>query len=338
MRNLRKYFIYCILFFFSSISQAQDQGLTQKGFALGLFAKEPQYSYENDLLQIKSWGATHVLLVVSWYQVDVKSVDIRPLAYDGGDILTLPDEKLREVIRQTNQLGLKAVVFPILRLEKREKDEWRGVLAPSDLEKWWKSYEAFVLHYAKIAGEEKADGFSVGSELLSREKETESWEKLISKVRSNFSGWLIYSANWDHYQHPQFWDKLDYIGMTAYHELSKTKKPKLKALKAKWMEIRHQILAWKKKHYPTKELVITEVGYPSIDGTSMYPWNYFLEGPVDLREQELCYKALYSTWKNVKSLSGVYFWVWWGEGGAKDNSYTPRGKPAEKWVKKWFLQ
>ncbi len=336
---MRKYRIYLlVLFLFSSVSvQAQASYLKQKGFALGLFAKESNYSYEQDLLQIKNWGATHVLLVVSWYQSDVKSTEIRPLPYDGADIMTLPDEKLREVIRQTNQMGLKAVVFPILRLEKREKDDWRGVIAPADLEKWWVSYEKFVLHYAKISAEEKADGFSVGSELLSREKDTEYWEKLIAKVRSSFTGWLIYSANWDHYQHPQFWDKLDYIGMTAYHELSKTKKPRYKDLKAKWMEIRHQILAWKKKHYPKKELVITEIGYPSIDGTSMYPWNYFLEGPVDLREQELCYRAFYSTWKNVKDLSGVYFWVWWGEGGAKDNSYTPRNKPSEKWVRKWFL-
>ncbi len=309
--------------------------LEQKGMALGLFSKDPHYSYLKDLQELKALGVTHVLLVVSWYQKNVQSNEMGPREFDGNDILTLPDSKLEEVIDQAHSLGIKAVVFPILRLEERHDNDWRGVIKPQDINTWWAHYTNFVLHYARIAASKKVEIFSVGSELLSRENETQRWETLIAEVRKTFGGELIYSANWDHYEHPQFWKSLDWIGVTAYYEISKTKRPTFTQLVTSWKKIRSQLLAWKKK-YPKQRFVITEVGYPSIDGATMYPWNYFLEGRVDLREQALAYQAFIYTWKNTKQLAGAYFWAWWGDGGPKDNSYTPRGKPAERHLKAWY--
>jgi hypothetical protein len=329
------YFCLALFISFASLSAIPSSDLEQKGMALGLFSKDLHYSYLNDLQEMKKLGVDHVLLVVSWYQHDIHATQIDPRKYDGNDIMTLPDEKLKEVIDQAHSLDLKVLLFPILRLEIRNDKDWRGVIDPSNKEAWWKSYEKFVLHYAQISATQQVDLFSVGSELLSREKETEHWEKLIHKVREIYSGELIYSANWDHYESPKFWNSLDYIGITAYHEISKTKTPTLDELKKKWREIKKDLLTWK-KNYPDKKLIFTEIGYPSIDGASMYPWNYFLEGEVDLEEQALCYQAFVETWQKSKELAGVYFWVWWGEGGPKDNSYTPRGKPAVKYLKKWY--
>ncbi|MBF0493172.1 MAG: hypothetical protein HQM15_10385 [Deltaproteobacteria bacterium] len=332
MKLLKIILPFIFLLFPSSL-----HALEQKGMALGLFSKEANYSYLNDLQEMKKLGVTHTLLIVSWYQKDIKANEIGPREYDGKDILTLSDDKLREVIHQAHEAGIEVTLFPILRLENRNGNDWRGVIAPENLELWWENYERFILHYAQIAAQEKAWSFSVGSELLSREKETEQWTKLIKKVRETFSGKLLYSGNWDHYQHPHFWKDLDYIGVTAYYEISKTKKPSLKMLTRNWRKIKRELLAWKKK-YPRQKLVITEVGYPSIDGSSMHPWNYFLEGKVDIKEQALCYRAFVNTWKNTKSLSGVYFWVWWGEGGKKDKSYSPRNKPAARYLKQWYLR
>lgn len=285
---------------------------------------------------MKALGIRDILLVVSWYQKDVQATEILPKDYDGKDVMTLPDAKLIEVIEQAHRLGMKAVVFPILRLEIRKDKDWRGVLQPTDVEAWWKSYENFILHYAQLGAAHHIDMFSVGSELLSREPETEHWKTLIAKVRKIYSGPLIYSANWDHYQHPQFWNDLDYIGVTAYHEISKTKTPTLANLKLQWKKIRQDLITWKKKNVPQKKLVITEIGYPSTDGTSMYPWNYFLEGPADVEEQALCYRAFIDTWKKSSDLAGAYFWVWWGKGGKDDRSYTPRSKPAARYLKRWY--
>src|SRR4029453_309394 len=111
--------------------------LEQRGMSLGLFSKEPSYSYLNDLKDMKQWGATHVMLVVSWYQKDVRASEIKPRDYDGDDVMTLPDAKLKEVIRQAHSLGMKTLLFPILRLEVRVDKDWRGVIQPKNLDLWW---------------------------------------------------------------------------------------------------------------------------------------------------------------------------------------------------------
>lgn len=325
--------LLCLLAFGLPSASALDQ----KGMALGLFSKDESYSYLEDLKAMKELGITHILLVFSWYQHDIKSNELRPLEFDGkNDIYTISDRKLREVMQQAESLGMGATLFPIIRLEVRNGNDWRGLIQPADFDAWWASYRNFILHYARLAQEEKADAYSVGSELLSREKDTYQWKDLISQVRKIYKGKLLYSANWDHYEFPEFWPELDYIGITAYYEISKTKTPTLKQLKASWRQIQRQLLAWKNKNYPNKPFLFTEIGYPSVNGGSMYPWNYFLEGHADVREQALAYRSFIDTWKNSKDLAGVYFWVWWGKGGKKDNNYTPRNKPAGKLLEKWY--
>ncbi|MBL7684621.1 MAG: hypothetical protein JNK65_01135 [Deltaproteobacteria bacterium] len=139
MRKIFTTSFLVLLFFFTALLDAKGPDLEQKGMSLGLFSKDPNYSYLKDLEEMKELGVTHVQLVVSWYQKDVKATEIGPRDYDGGDIMTLPDAKLREVIDQAHSLGMAVMVFPILRLEIRVDKDWRGVIAPSDFEAWWKS-------------------------------------------------------------------------------------------------------------------------------------------------------------------------------------------------------
>lgn len=329
------FLVFCFLFFVFCFLPS-SQALEQKGMALGLFAKDESYSYLEDLKAMKEMGVTHILLVFSWYQHDIKTNELRPLEYDGkNDIYTISDRKLKEVIQQATSIGMQTTLFPIIRLEVRNGNDWRGLIQPSDFNIWWQNYKNFILHYAKIAQEEKVAAYSVGSELLSREKDTDQWKDLIREVRKIYKGKLLYSANWDHYEHPEYWSDLDYVGVTMYHEISKTKNPTLKQLKTEWKKIKRAFLSWKKK-YPHQPLVFTEIGYPSVNGGSMYPWNYFLEGRADPKEQALAYQAFIQTWKKSPELAGVYVWVWWGKGGLKDKSYTVRNKPAGKLLEKWY--
>ncbi|MBI2335621.1 MAG: hypothetical protein HYU97_02525 [Deltaproteobacteria bacterium] len=307
---------------------------SQKGMTLGLFSKENNYNYYEDLKEMKAYGITHILLVVSWYQQDIYSTELKPMEFDHADAMTIPDAKLIEVIQQASSLGLKTSLFPIVRLMQRKGGEWRGVLKPKDLAQWFFSYETFILHYANLAKSYGVDMLSVGSELGSLEKEKDRWVALIQKIRTVFPGKLIYSANWDHYQKVTFWDQLDYIGMTAYYELTKIKNPTYTQLINSWRTIRNHLLQWKQQY--KQPLIFTEIGYLSIDGTNIYPWNYFAEEKVDLEEQALCYRAFARAWGSVPQLGGVYFWVWWGNGGPQDKSYTPRNKPAGEVVKEWY--
>jgi hypothetical protein len=36
------------------------------------------------------------------------------------------------------------------------------------------------------------------------------------------------------------------------------------------------------------------------------------------------------------NVGGVFVWNWFGDGGAMDNGYTPRNKPAEQLLRWWF--
>jgi len=45
---------------------------------------------------------------------------------------------------------------------------------------------------------------------------------------------------------------------------------------------------------------------------------------------------LLETWGPVDPLAGMFIFAWEGRGGPTDLSYTPRGKPAEKVLQRWF--
>jgi glycosyl hydrolase family 113 len=306
----------------------------QKGVVLGLYVKDPTYTYENELKEIKALGATHVSLVMSWYQKDIHGSDLYPYWKTVGDFDTVPDAQLTRIIDKARAMGLKVFLFPIIRLEQRQPKEWRGVIAPDNLQAWKRSYRRFVMHYARIASAHHVALYSVGSELCSQEQDEAYWRKIITETRKIYHGELTYSANWDHYKKINFWDALDYLGLNGYYEMTASNTPTMDEILKRWWDISNEISNWQETH--KKGLIITEIGYPSEDGGCAKPWDYTRDAPVDLEEQALCYQAFFLAWGKSPKLAGVYFWNWYGQGGEKDRSYTPRGKPAEKVLTQWY--
>ena len=115
--------------------------------------------------------------------------------------------------------------------------------------------------------------------------------------------------------------------------------PKLSELVASWRSVRDKILAWRRgAGLSDRPLVFTELGYASIDGCASKPWDYTQQTPIDLQEQALCYQAFFRAWSGRSELAGVFVYEWWGSGGLEDRGYTPRGKPAEEVVRRWFAR
>ena len=299
-----------------------------KGMALGLYDPEGKV-YPEMLREIRTLGADTVSLVVSWKQHDVRSDLLAPDAQ-----VTLPDDRLRQVIRAAHKQGLKVFLFPIVEVEIRRPLEWRGTIKPNSVETWWSNYQSFILHYATLAAEEKAEIYSVGSELVSTEEWRDKWYALIAAVRKIYRGTLLYSANWDHYEPVTFWERLDMIGVTAYNELTTNPDAAEDELAQAWTGIRAKLATF--AHAAGKPLVVTEVGYTSQDGSAVHPWDYTSRAGLDLEEQRRCYAAFVTAWGREPSLAGVFFWQWWGSGGLKDKNYTPRGKPAERVLRRWY--
>lgn len=301
------------------------------GVALSLYYEGPgaELRYEAMVDRIADSGALTLSVVVQWSQPDIFSSEIAPDAKE-----TPADADVRRVIRHARARGLSVMVFPILWVSKRAIGEWRGTLAPVDEERWWESYERFVMHYAELAADEHAALFSVGSEFASLEDRSARWRALIREVRGVFPGKLIYSANWDHYAEVTFWDQLDYIGLTAYYRLTEKPEPSLDELVTAWSHIRNELLVWRRT--VGKPMVFTELGYPSLDGAANSPWDYTAQKPFDFEEQRLAFEAFRRAWADEIHLAGVYFWNGWGPVDGQNGWYVFWGKPAEQVIRRWL--
>jgi hypothetical protein len=309
-----------------------------KGAALGAYMELPGLSYGRLFREIRALGATHVSVVVAWSVRDIRGVKVRR-----HPVETVPDERLRQYLREAHAAGLKVMLFPILHVERRRPGEWRGKLDPHHPDRFWREYGAFIEHYGVLAQEERVEILSVGSELLSLEAERDRWGKLIRGVRRTYSGELIYSANWDHFDQVTFWEYLDVAGLTGYFELSDEPSPTLADLRETWNGAAEVIST-----YPARAglpLILTEIGYPSQKGAASHPWDYTRRNQADPNLQYLCFRAMYEAWTaradsvvspDKLGLDGMFVWNWYGYGGPSDNGYNLRGKPAEAIVRHWY--
>ncbi len=289
---------------------------------------EQRAIYRTLLDEMRALGATDVQIVVEWTMGDIRSSTIAP------DASTASDALLAHVIGDSEARGLRVFLMPILRLRHRRGREWRGTLAPGDRDEWWRSYQAFILHYAALAAATRVDLFSVGSELVSMEQDRARWRALIASVRATYGGQLTYSANWDHFEPIAFWDALDVMGVTAYQPLARTAEVRDDVtLAAGFLPFKARLTSFASMH--DLHYLFTEVGYPSSTYGAVRPWEYRHAAP-DLQLQLACYRALFRTWHDDRRLAGLFVWNWFGFGGADDQSYTPRNKPAAAVLQYWY--
>ncbi|MCG3136384.1 MAG: hypothetical protein HJJLKODD_00216 [Phycisphaerae bacterium] len=294
----------------------------------------PVERYGTLIREVAALGANSVLLSVNGYQENAGSAII----YTDPE-KTPTDTQWLELFAIARQEKLKIIFMPKVLLAKPRGKEWRGVINPGHAwDEWFDSYSTFLLHYAELAEQGEVEMFCVGSELVSTEKYTEKWEKIIAQVRQRFQGWLTYSANWDHYQSIAFWDELDLVAMTSYYSTAREANPAREELLASWLKVQEKLLSWREKI--GKPLLFTEVGWCSQEGCSSQPWNYYLRSASSAAgqaEQELNYAAFIESWHGVKGLAGVIWWEWLPtDGGMDDYGYSPKNKPAEQLLREWF--
>ena len=219
--------------------------------------------------EVADLGADTVLLSVNGYQKRVESLAIQ---FDGPGSPT--DAQWLELFAVAHDGDLRIVLMPKVLLSDPQGGAWRGKIAPSSWEAWFAQYSRFILHFARLAERGEVEVYLVGSELVSTEKHTARWRRLIGEVRGVYSGRLGYSANWDHYRGIQFWPDLDLIGLTTYYNLNPSEKaePTVADLRAAWGTIRDEILTWRAE--VDLPLLFTEAGWCSQEGCSIAPWNY----------------------------------------------------------------
>jgi len=299
----------------------------QRGVALGLFAEDVSFSYAPLLNEIASLGATHVALIVPWYQTHGASTVLRPHTRLSPSL-----EAIADAIRLARRAGLQVTLFPIVRLaEPRSPKEWRGTLAPADRDAWFASYGERLADLASLGALTGASRLVVGSELSSLDGDLAHWRPLVERMRALFSGPLMYSANWDHYRDARLFDLVDEIGVVAYFNLREPDgSSDVPALTARWRSLRREIESNLASF--AKPFVLSELGYRSRAGSTAAPWDEVKGGVPDLDEQTRAFQAFREAWtasgQAQSRLAGLYVWNWYGYGGPATTGYTPRGKPA----------
>lgn len=283
-------------------------------------------------------GANYISVLVTWYQDNIHSTDIAPTPR------TPTDAELRFVIAYAHAHGVAVLLKPQLDLSD-DKQHWRGEIAfdnEQDWDKWFASYRKFTLYYARLAQANGVEEFAVGTELFSTTTRTQDWRELIRTIRVEYTGLLTYSANHSGEEmQVEFWDDLDYIGVNVFYHLTNYRTPTLRQVLDGWLLPVEQLTNLHER-FPSKPIVFTEVGYPSMDLASVWPWNWERAGAVDLQEQAVLYEAFFETWWHNPEhpwFRGMFIWNWLpnpSQGGPNDPDYTPHGKPAEEILKYYY--
>jgi hypothetical protein len=291
--------------------------------------------YSRLIREVAALGADTILLSADGFQEGIDSIVID----FGSDYGPSADEWLK-LFEVAHDHGLRVVLMPKVLLRDPGGGAWRGQIAPNSWEAWFAQYRRMILHFAELARRGSVEVLMIGSELVSTEKHTEQWRRIVREVRAVYSGKLGYSANWDHYKNILFWDDLDLIGLTTYHNLNKSKQtyPSADDLHQAWKPIRAGIVKWQKTI--GLPLLFTEVGWCSQEGCSTQPWNYYhteKATPAGHQEQAANYRAFISAWADRPQVGGMIWWEWTtAPGGDDDYHYTPRAKPAETVLREFF--
>jgi hypothetical protein len=251
---------------------------------------------------------------------------------------TISDDIVRQLINEIHQAGMGVVLLPVLFVDD---GTWEGVITPADIDAWFSHWQEILIHYADLAKEAGVEVLLISSEMVTMQKQHVQWLKLIDTVRQHYQGLLSYSANW-WFDAAEFqsvfdmeqWDQLDYIGVTAYFELTDKADPSLAELEAAWSHDRDgrnvlDDLDRLSSQHGNRPIVFWEFGYQSKKGTNIEPWNYPKPGDPDPQEQADAYQAYF------KVLSPFPWWSGQGifaEGVGlpiDPTGYNVLNKPAE---------
>lgn len=213
------------------------------------------------------------------------------------------DARLRATIRMAHERGLTVLLKPQLWV----RGGWPGDIRMTD-EKGWERffhhYGEWVSHYARVAAAEGVEIFSIGVEMAGASHRTEEWRGLARRVREDFQGSLVYSANWyQEYEHVEFWDALDLAGINAYFPLDDREDPTDEELDRTAEALYRGNVAGLSLRSGLPVL-LTEGGF----GTGVAPWRQPHASDeealaVDTRDQARAYAAV------VRALEGQQHWL-----------------------------
>lgn len=252
-------------------------------------------------------------------------------------------EGVRECVRIAHDDSLKVMIKPQVYMH----NDWVGDMdfdTEQEWVKWENSYRQYIMTFAEIAIEMDVEIFCIGTEYKIAAKKREAfWRSLIKEIRKEYKGKITYSSNWDNYEEVPFWDKLDFIGLSAYFPLSEDNTPQVNDLVDKWKPIKNNLKKLSRRE--GKPILFTEYGYMSVNKCAWRAWEIEKERsqlPINELAQANALEALYLSFWDEPWWAGGFLWKWFPNGmgheGYFDKDYTPQGKISEKTIAKWYAK
>jgi hypothetical protein len=247
------------------------------------------------------------------------------------------DARMSRTIAQARHLGLKTMLKPQLWAHGRFTGDI--VFAKdADFDRWFADYRRWMLHHARLAALEKVDLLVIGTELggVTRPPHQEAaWRSLIRDLRRVYPGALTYAGNWaGDFETVPFWDALDLLGVNMYYPLAGPgEKPRADSPRLRDLRTRFATLS---RRYG-KSILFTEVGYAATAAAAVEPWKED-NAPPDPAMQARCYQVVFEAFYREPWLAGLFWWKWpsHGQGGMRDVSFNPLGKPAFQVLERWY--
>ncbi len=324
--------VFCIAF------QACN-GQKEKINGLSFVASSVAINQEH-ILPVKKVSANYVSLMPFGFIKDLASPKVQ---YNSSrQWFGETKEGVKQYREAFKKNGIKTMLKPQIWVWKGEYTGYIKMNSDEDWRQLETSYSTFILAFAALAEEIKAEIFCIGTELeqfvMNR---PEYWNNLIKEIRKIYHGKLTYAANWDEFKRVPFWKDLDYIGVDAYFPLSEEKTPTVDDFEKGWLPHKETVKTLQKRY--NKPILFTEYGYRSVNYTGKEPWkSNRIANQVNLEAQMNATQAIYNQFWKEDWFAGGFLWKWFHDhkkvGGKTNNRFTPQNKPTEELIRKLYAQ
>jgi hypothetical protein len=332
---MRIIFVFCVLFLLNgcAVSKATSEKINGVSFVAAREAIEDTHT--NPVVNV---GANYAAIMPFGF---LKNLD-HPEIIHNTDRQWFGETRSggKQYIEELRKKDIKIMVKPQIWVWN---GEFTGLIKMTNEENWKAlegSYTSFILEYAELAQETKAEILCIGTELDNFVKaRPDYWHNLIIKIKTIYKGKLTYAANWDEFKRTPFWGALDFIGVDAYFPVSDNQTPSVANCKAGWKDHKTLIKSVSGKY--DRPILFTEYGYRSVDFTGKEPWqsDHTLTS-LNFEGQSNATQALFEEFWNEDWFAGGFVWKWFHAhnkvGGEKDNQFTPQNKPVEFVIQSFY--
>jgi hypothetical protein len=291
------------------------------------------------LKKLRETGSEWIALSFFALQDTYSDTDIH---FDYGHTMT--DRDIIFAVHEAKKLGLKVCLKPVVNCRD---GIWRARIgfpeeATEKWDKWFQSYNHFLLHYAELAEELECEMFCIGCEMINTETQITKWREVIANVRNIYNGPIIYNANHGKEEGVEWFDAVDYIGTSAYYPVAKQPGDSVENMKKEWVKVSGKLEKLANKY--NKQIIFMEIGCRSARGCATMPWDFLhTELPFDEEEQANFYQSVFEVFWNKEWFSGFFWWDWKAtlyplEEAKQDLDFDIYGKKAEQIVREWYAK